>query len=168
MNWRVRKSDDRGVTALEYVSIIGFIAAMVMPAAYMAAQALWGSNGAVAPLQTYSVGRGPYQGPDGPVPGSSAYVTISGNPGLQFNDITAHNGNLFFEVSAYDTIKNVRGQIVSMPFVPNTWQAMYIPQAQTTIFLTGKLAGGTMANMPSGSVIGTYPNTSNYMWSCGC
>ena len=168
MNWRVRKSDDRGVTALEYVSIIGFIAAIMMPAAYMAAQALWGNNGAVAPLQTSGVGRGPYQGPDGPVQGATGdFSYVGGGGAFQFMGIIARNGNLFVEAAAYDMVAGVHAPPVDQAFVVGQWNALYIPQVHRTVFMAMSLPGGTTPTMPTFTLMGTYPK-SNEVWSCGC
>ena len=108
--------DDRGVTAIEYVVILSFIALMVMPAAIAAGKSLWGTNSGTAKMgsSTSVIGRGPYNYPDGGIPNTAAYISTPDSH-YMISGISASNGFLTQGILRIDSVTGAFS-VTTVPF----------------------------------------------------
>lgn len=146
----IMKKDNRGVTSLEYGSIILLIAgALAIPMA-LAASHLWGGVGTLST----NTPSGPYNYPDGEVNGGQQTSIIPGGNGTAIvSSPYARNGYLYQSIASQypRTFGALAGQLTStieVPFNDGVITAYKVPETGMNIYYGGTLPGETFPAAP--------------------
>ena len=149
------RADDRGVTAIEYAVLMGFLAILAFPFMLGAANALWNGGGSASSVDAV-VGRGPYNYPDGNVKSAQQIertpyqVCTSICPFYTMMPMTAASGNLYQTIQLWDFVNNTKNYF-QVPYFPGVQQGVLMPDSGLTIYVGGTLDGASPGKLPQGT-----------------